>query len=30
MIYLHELCVVSSVDDHAVHPLSVPQLGSSQ
>lgn len=30
MPYLHELGVVSSVDHHTVHPLSVPQLGSPQ
>lgn len=30
VLYLHELCVVSRVDHHTMHPLSVPQLGSSQ
>lgn len=30
MPYLHELGVVSSVDHHTMHPLSVPQLGSPQ
>lgn len=30
MLHLHELCVVSSIDHHAVHPLSVPELGSPQ
>lgn len=30
MSYLHELGVVSSVDHHTMHPLSVPQLGSPQ
>lgn len=30
MSYLHELGVMSSVDHHTMHPLSVPQLGSPQ
>lgn len=30
MQYLHEFCVMPSVDHHPVHPLSVPELGSSQ
>lgn len=30
MLYLHELGVMSSVDHHTMHPLSVPQLSSSQ
>lgn len=28
--YLHEFCVMPRVDHHTVHPLSVPELGSSQ
>lgn len=30
MEYLHEFCVMPSVDHHPMHPLSVPELGSSQ
>lgn len=29
MHYLHEFCVMPGVDHHTVHPLSVPELGSS-
>lgn len=30
MSYLHELGVMSSVDHHTMHPLSVPELGPPQ